>query len=543
MTSQSTLLIVALFSICPTIGFAQDWEARLRQADSLRDSSKYYRAIQLLINLEEKAKKAAEDSVLAEVYIKVGGIYGRAQSLEDDFGIAYFKLARSIASDNNLPELVAKAQFGMGASYYDLESYDSAISNLTKALAFYTKNDNSILVSYLCSNLGLAYFKKELNEEAYAYFLKALEIQKSIHDTYGIGATYSNLGLISLENEHFEESRYFFQESINNYDRIDYIAGLASSIRWKALAWGATGNYDSAGYYFLTYDSLDHDIFHQEYEGEISNLKFQRDYAIQESELMTNQFRLNLFYILTAILILLSIGLYWFLNQRRKRLKSESNAQIQSLLQQQEVQTAYALLEGQDKERKRIASELHDNLGSILTSLSMFSDALVSKNDTAQIKDIVGKISETSQLANEEVRKISHSLDSGLLNHFGLKTAITQLMEAVEASKDIEIELEVQIEDHLANETGLEIYRIIQELVNNTLKHSSCSKIRLDISHISHEMSIIFHDDGVGFVPAKVERGMGLNNIDNRVNRLGGGLSIESAPGKGSVFIIELPNV
>ena len=117
------------------------------------------------------------------------------------------------------------------------------------------------------------------------------------------------------------------------------------------------------------------------------------------------------------------------------------------------------------------------------------------------------------------------------------------MTEAVEASKSIEIELELQIEGQLANETGLEIYRVIQELVNNTLKHASCSKIRLDISHINNEMNIIFHDNGIGFLPTKVERGMGLNNIAKRVSKLGGGLSIESEPGKGSTFIIELPHI
>ena len=165
---------------------------------------------------------------------------------------------------------------------------------------------------------------------------------------------------------------FFFDKSIESYTDLSYVAGLANSLRWKAIAWGASKTYDSAGYYFLKYDSMDHDVFHQEYEGEIKNLKFQRDFAIQEAELTKNQFRLNLFYLLTTALVFLSIGLYLFFNQRRKRLKLQSNNQIQSLLQQQEVKTAYALLEGQDKERKRIAAELHDNLGSILTSLNMF---------------------------------------------------------------------------------------------------------------------------------------------------------------------------
>ena len=256
-----------------------------------------------------------------------------------------------------------------------------------------------------------------------------------------------------------------------------------------------------------------------------------------------NQEQIFLAGTLTMLLMAFSVVLFIYLYQRKLIKKKLENQEILDLLQRQEMKTAYALLEGQDKERKRIALELHDNLGSILTSLNMFSDAIQSNSEPNKMKEIADKISETSRLANEEVRKISHSLDSGLLKHFGLKTAISQLMEAIESSKKIDVELELQIEDQLDNEVGLEIYRMIQELVNNTLKHSECNRIRLDISHIENEMSIIYHDDGIGFDLNKIEQGMGLTNIGKRASKLNGGLSIESSPGKGSTFIIEIRNV
>lgn len=243
------------------------------------------------------------------------------------------------------------------------------------------------------------------------------------------------------------------------------------------------------------------------------------------------------------ILMAFSIVVFIYLYQRKLIKKKLENQEILDLLQNQEMKTAYALLEGQDKERKRIATELHDNLGSILTSLNMFADAIQTKQEPAHVKQIANKISETASLANHEVRKISHSLDSGLLKHFGLKTAINQLMEAVEASKKIEVVSEIHVEDKLDNEKGLEIYRTIQELVNNALKHSDCTKLRIDISSIDDDMSIIFHDNGVGFDLEKVSRGMGLSNIEKRVEKLNGELTIESAVGKGSTFIVELSNI
>lgn len=243
------------------------------------------------------------------------------------------------------------------------------------------------------------------------------------------------------------------------------------------------------------------------------------------------------------LLLAFSIVFFIYLYQRKLIKKKLENQKIQDLLQSQEMKTAYALLEGQDRERKRIAIELHDNLGSILTSLNMFSEALQARIDPKEIKNIAHRISETSILANEEIRKISHSLDSGLLKHFGLKSAIKQLIEAVESAKKITFDLELHIEDNISNEKGLEVYRILQELVNNALKHAQCSKVHLEVSQIDTHLSIIFEDNGVGFDPEKVGRGMGLNNIYKRTQKLEGEFTIESGIGKGSTFIIELPYI
>lgn len=243
---------------------------------------------------------------------------------------------------------------------------------------------------------------------------------------------------------------------------------------------------------------------------------------------------------LGMLMLLVSIVVFIYVYQRKMLKKNMENQSIKDMLKEEEIRSAYALLEGQDKERKRIASELHDNLGSILTSLNMFADALQNKSDENQIKEVAKKISETADLANVEVRKLSHRLDSGLLKHFGLKVAISQLLEAIESSTKIEVQYEIDFNQELENNVSIEIYRIIQELLNNALKHSSCSKIRLDISAINGEMNLIFNDNGIGFIPDKIKRGMGLSNIEKRLEKIGGHLSIESSPNTGSTFIIEM---
>ncbi len=238
------------------------------------------------------------------------------------------------------------------------------------------------------------------------------------------------------------------------------------------------------------------------------------------------------------LLMAFSIVLFIYLYQRKLIKKNLENQQIQDLLREQEMKATYALLEGQDKERKRIAAELHDNLGSILVTLNMYADTLQTKKQE-DVPALAKKISEVAQLANEETRKISHNLDSGLLKHFGLEAAIKQLTEAISTARKIQFQTSILIEK-ISSDVGLEIYRIIQELVNNTLKHSNCSKVHLELSQVDDSLTIIYEDDGVGFKKSEIVPGMGLKNIENRVTKLDGELTIDSSPGKGSTFIIEI---
>ena len=239
------------------------------------------------------------------------------------------------------------------------------------------------------------------------------------------------------------------------------------------------------------------------------------------------------------LLLAFSIVLFIYLYQRKLIKKNLENQQIQNLLSEQETKTAYALLEGQDKERKRIAAELHDNLGSILVTLNMYADALQTKKPE-EMKRLAEKIGETTRLANEETRKISHSLDSGMLNHFGLEAAIKQLSEAVSSIRKLTFNISIQIEENLGSEISLEIYRMIQEMVNNTLKHAKATKIHLELTQMGKSLNLIFEDNGIGFNRNEITRGMGLKNIESRVQKLNGDLTIDSRINKGSTFIIEI---
>lgn len=243
------------------------------------------------------------------------------------------------------------------------------------------------------------------------------------------------------------------------------------------------------------------------------------------------------------LLLTAAIAIFIYLYQRKLIKRKLEYQKIEDLLRQQELKSAYAMLAGQEKAHKRIAEELHDNLGSILVTLNMFADALQKKTDPEAQKQLAKKISEVAAIANEATRKISHSLDSGVLKHFGLATAVQELTDAVNDSQTVAVSSHIQLTDQLDSEVSLNVYRIIQELINNTLKHAEATKINLDLNQIKDHLSLIFEDNGIGFTKEEIaeRKGMGLRNLESRVERMNGQLTIDSKKNKGTSIIIEIP--
>lgn len=509
----------------------------------MTDSLRYDQAISLLHDLLVQSERAKNDSLTTLINIKLGSAYSDVEKL--DIGIGYYNQALKLSQRIKNERQEALSLFGLGSAYQSLDQYDSAFSYYQKSIGYFIKEQDSLIVSYLFSNLSLLSYDFGDLSESKRYSDEALAIQLAINDKFGSGASYSNLGLIAREQGRLPDAIEFYSSSMNEYAQAEYLKGYSETLRWLGITYHKMELFDSASQYFYKYDSIGHDLFHTDYQDKILELetKFQtaeveRDNALKQAEIEEKKSQLLILYLFSFLLILASIATYLFFNQRRKRLRVAADKQIKDILQTQEIKATYALLEGQDKERKRIAAELHDNLGSILVTLNMYADTLQEKPQ-AEVPLLAKKISEVAQLANDETRKISHSLDSGVLKHFGLEVAIRQLTEAVSMVRKIQFDLTLYVEK-ISSDTGLEIYRIVQELVNNTLKHAQCTKVHIELSQVNDSLSLIYEDNGVGFNRSGVVDGMGLNNIQNRADKLNGDLTIDSTLGRGSTFIIEI---
>lgn len=201
-----------------------------------------------------------------------------------------------------------------------------------------------------------------------------------------------------------------------------------------------------------------------------------------------------------------------------------------------------SLLLGQETERRRLAKEIHDGIGPNMSTLKLQIDAVKRriKNEDA-IADLQ-KINEAISEIATDIRQISHDLMPSSLIDFGVITALSNFSNRITDTGNIEVVYSSNITDgYLTKEHELNIFRIVQELVNNALKYSKCKTIEISIQEIESKLIIAVIDDGEGIDPTQTVKGIGLDNINSRVETLQGSITIDSKEGVGVSAIIELP--
>lgn len=194
-----------------------------------------------------------------------------------------------------------------------------------------------------------------------------------------------------------------------------------------------------------------------------------------------------------------------------------------------------AVLRTEEKSRSRFAKDLHDGLGPLLSSARMSLSALQRESLPADQQEIIGNTTYVIDEAIRSLREISNNLSPHVLNDFGLARGVQNFIDKSAAMHNVKIRFTTNLRSE-RYDTDIEVilYRVICELINNSLKHAACSAINLSLSQNGSELTLDYTDNGRGFNPqAMMDCGMGLSNIASRINSLGGTFDIASAKGKG----------
>jgi two-component system NarL family sensor kinase len=231
-------------------------------------------------------------------------------------------------------------------------------------------------------------------------------------------------------------------------------------------------------------------------------------------------------------LLLLSSLLFF----NRYRLKQKNNYQQQ--LNKQQKEQAVAVMETQEQERKRIAEDLHDSIGHLLSTAKLNLQTFPENQ-----KHLMENPLELLNQASSEIRNITFNLMPRTLEEAGLGPALNELATKISNAGTIRVFLQMHGMENtvLEKQAQFNIYRIIQEAVNNILKHAEAKEINIQLIRQEQQLSIMIEDDGKGFDPQKIKNGRGIKNITTRSIWLNGTMVIDSTPGRGTTLAIQIP--
>lgn len=494
-----------------------------------------------------------QDSLkVAEAYQEIG----RSLRLQKqyDYALDYFFLAKDLREQVNKPS--AKLLQVIGVMHTYLEEYETARPYLEKSIALAIENrQRKVRVNSIIELANLEYL-----EGAYEASLALLEgIQAS-------GRRLSNAGRVGVLRTLARNKLALGDAKIaKKYSEEGYaISTQVGMVNWQIFlldevirANKALGLNGESVRYLELQRSLKDSMF------ALENLRLSADYqalyetrekekqVFEQQEVIAQQTsNRNKLVLGFSLFILLASGSFLFYRRQVKHqaeLAAMNTAiqrqQIQELKQQQQILSMSAMIEGQEAERLRIAKDLHDGIGGLLTSVKAHFGAI--ETELQKIRDL-NIYEKTNQLIDEacvEVRRISHNMVPHALSISGLGGALEDIAAQLER-RGIQCDLETnEALQTLEEKRAVLIYRIIQELVNNIQKHADASQVLIQVLGIEDSIHILVEDDGKGFDTESPEarRGLGRKSIDSRVNYLDGTIEFDSVIQVGTTVSIRIP--
>lgn len=234
---------------------------------------------------------------------------------------------------------------------------------------------------------------------------------------------------------------------------------------------------------------------------------------------------------LTILLILILVIL--FVVAYQKRVATQRN-KLDTIEREHQLQLLQATLTVQERERKRIASDLHDDIGSLLSALKLNVQFLEDIEQNEQQKQFLTKTRTKLESGIEQVRRISHDMYPPALQKLGLWEALKELFANIDSSKKVKTSIQgIPKEMRLSSETELAVFRVMQELVTNSLRHSDADSLKVEIRKNDQTLHLQYSDNGQGMDAGTMKSGLGFLNMRSRIDAVNGKIEFESSPDKG----------
>jgi two-component system NarL family sensor kinase len=455
--------------------------------------------------------------------------------------------------------VLAKKQKGVCMTLNNIGTIHSALNNDDSALIYYNKAlvtaeeikyRNGLATTY--ANLGEAYGKRGEPAKALGYFQKTLQIDIENNDQYGMILSYINVGNAFKELKKYDDALGNFSKAeqlCTDNDAKPLLKDLYSSM---AESYRAQNNFAKAFEFLSKHTVLKDTILNKEVTSQIAEMQTKFDterkdleIAKQNAEIESTKLEVErkniIAWSLGITIVLILLLSYLFYNRYKLKQRSILDAE---LLKQQELRSK-AIIEAEEKERMRIARDLHDGVGQTLSAAKLNLSSLESKLQLTEI-ETQSALKNAIDLVDDsvkEVRAVSHSMMPNALLKSGLVAAVREFINKLSTIEKLKIDLEITgLSERLEPSTETVLFRVLQEIVSNIIKHAQANKITIQIVKHENELTVMIEDNGVGFDTSKMHEfnGIGLKNIISRIEFLQGSVDFDSSIGKGTTVIIEV---
>lgn len=543
--------------------FSQALEIRQQMGDSAGTASLYNK--QGIIYQKQGNHSAALDRQL-----KALSIY---EKLEEDRWISYSLNNIAIIHYNlgNLPKSLEYHQkaldirhkigdaYGIGASLGNMANVHlqrgdtlRALNYIQEAIAYFGQTNYAEALAVQLNNYGAIMLSSGFPDTALVYLHQALDLRRQLDDKKAIASTLASLGEAYLRKAQFDIAERTLNEALLLAQEAGVKEEQINSLNRLSELYAVTGRKDLALESLREYIRLKDEVYNDQVNARILEMQTRYDAEKSEqqialltsrqqlSDLKVQQQRTQLILLIGLAVILLGVAFFEYYRYRQKQKALWQAEEIR----QQRIRME-AVMEAQENERKRIAEDLHDGIGQTLSGLKMVCQGIA--ENTALETSEKGRLKALGQSLDNactEVRTLSHQMRPKALSALGLIPAIEEMLGSAFNHSPVRFQFDHYgvAEERLPEIIEVSIYRILQELVNNILKHSEAAEASFQLIKNKQGLVLMVEDNGKGFDPkAQKGKGIGLLNLDSRVKLVKGDIHYESRPGEGTLVTIRIP--
>jgi two-component system, NarL family, sensor kinase len=508
-----------------------------------RRKANYPEALKFYLQAAKIAGDAKNDRLLANSYNNMGIVYLTTNDLDraEEFHAKSLVIRKAMNDTTGL----YFSYDNLGIVNRERKNYDKALEYYFKAKEMAEAMKDSASISFMYNDIGAAYSFKKQTAKAEKYLKASISIRERNNELHELAYTYNYLG------ENYERKG----DLINAEASIKKAMSIAAAIKnnkqlmeaHESLAdfFSRNKKYDSAYVYEHQFKLLKDSIIKKDQEEIIAELTTKYETEKQKARIKEQQLEINKknywiagIAVASMLLLLLGYSLY-----KRRKLKQEARLQ-QEIILQQDMATR-AVIAAEENERKRIASDLHDGVGQMMSAAKMNLSAFESEINfaTPERKIAFEKIIQLVDEGCKEVRNVSHQMMPNALLKQGLASAIKEFIDKIDNSI-IKVTLHTEgLNERMNSNTETVLYRVIQECVNNVIKHSYANTLDIALIKDKDGIAVTIEDNGRGFDSNNKMNfeGIGLKNIISRIGYLKGNIEFDAAPGKGTLVAIHIP--